>query len=125
MKCGYTKKHEIEVLKHMLANYDEWSKQALVRIYASQTQDEKASGETRHENGVGFNGVDAKILTSIAKYYKQNNRIGDGYMKLLKRKMPKYAEQIFNLADFDHDKFDKTVAYIDGKVERVEVSVSQ
>lgn len=113
MKYGYTKKHEIEVLKHMLANYDEWAKRALVRIYASQTHDEKESGETYHENGIGFNGVDAKILTSIAKYYKKNERIGDGYVKLLKRKMPKYAEQLFSLDDFDHDKFDKTVAYID------------
>lgn len=125
MKHGYTKKHGIEVLKHMLANYDEWAKRALVRIYDLQTHDEKQSGETHHDNGVGFTGVDAKMLTRVAQYYKKNKFIGDGYMKLLKTKMPKYAEQLFSLDDFDHNGFNKTITYIDSKGRQADNAVSQ
>ena len=111
MKHAYPVEVEINVLKHLLATNEKWAKKALVRIYEAQTADEKDSHETLHENGVGFNGHDAQILTKIAKWYNQHGTIGDGYMRILHDRMPKYARQIFSLRDFDHEMFDNQVAW--------------
>ena len=109
MKHAYTVEFEKSVLKKLLATNERWAKKALMRIYAAQTSDEKDCGETLHDNGVGFNGVDAKLLTRIAKWYAEKNYIGAGYMKIVHDRIPKYADQIFSLHDFDHDKFDRQI----------------
>lgn len=86
MKHAYPVEVEINVLKHLLATNEKWAKKALVRIYEAQTQDEKNSHETLHDNGVG-------------------------YVRVLHDRMPKYARQIFSLQDFDHGMFDNQVAW--------------
>ena len=106
---AYTVEFEKSVLKKLLATNEKWTKRALVRIYEAQTNDEKSRGETVHDNGVGFTGNDAKLLTRIAKWYAEKDFIGAGYMAILYRRMPKYAGQIFELPDFDHEKFDRQI----------------
>lgn len=108
-KHAYTVEFEKSVLKRLLGTNENWAKKALMRIYDAQTCDEKRHGETVHDNGVGFTGTDAKLLTRIAKWYEENDFIGAGYMKVLYSKMPKYAGQIFSLPDFNHEKFDKQI----------------
>lgn len=108
-KYAYTVEFEKSVLKRLLGTNEKWAKKALMRIYDAQTCDEKQCGETMHDNGVGFAGTDAKLLTKIAKWYAENDFIDAGYMKVLYGKMPKYAGQIFSLPDFDHEKFDKQI----------------
>lgn len=108
-KHRYTVEFEKAVLRRLLSTNDAWAKRALVRIYNAQTCDEKQCGETMHENGVGFTGTDARLLTQIAKWYVEKNFIGAGYMQIVHQKMPKYAGQIFDLSDFDHDKFDSQI----------------
>lgn len=109
-KHAFAVKFEIEALRHLLATDERWAKRALVRIYNAQTQDEKSNSETYYENGVGFNGSDARLLTKIAKWYLDKDYIGAGYMKIVHDRIQKYASQIFGLPDFDHEKFDKKVA---------------
>ena len=50
---------------------------ALMQLYECQTEDEKSCGATNHTNGKGFNGVDAPILTSFAKFLKECGRLSE------------------------------------------------
>ena len=50
----------------------------IYRIYQLQTEDEKASSETKHDNGVGFGYRDAEFGTSLARQVEQNRMIGKG-----------------------------------------------
>ena len=65
-KHAYTVEFEKSVLKRLLGTNENWAKKALMRIYDAQTCDEKRHGETMHDNGVGFTGTYAKLLTRIA-----------------------------------------------------------
>ena len=71
--------------------------EALVAIYSQQTDREQASAATIEDNGVGFTGVDAEILSSFAKQYQVRHRLSPKQLKLVMRKMPKYAGQIRQL----------------------------
>ena len=43
---------------------DKWLCHGLIAIFNKQTEDEKQDGRTSHDNGIGFNGVDAEILSN-------------------------------------------------------------
>ena len=64
---------------------------ALVEMFNRQTTDEQSSGVTCHDNGIGFNGVDAPILTSIAKWYMDKGFISPKQTALVRKKLAKYA----------------------------------
>ncbi len=64
MKTDWTK----ERIQRLLSFSDVALERAILLVYANQTQDEKYSGNTKHENGTGFNGTDAQFLSSLAKY---------------------------------------------------------
>ena len=44
---------------------DAWVVRGMLSILQWQTPDERVHGHTVEDNGVGFNGVDAEILTSF------------------------------------------------------------
>ena len=56
-----------EEIKDLLQKNDKAVMRGLVVIYSLQTEDEKKTEETSEHNGVGFSGVDAKFLSSLAK----------------------------------------------------------
>lgn len=83
---------------------------ALLALYERQTSDEQSAETTSHENGVGFNGTDAHILTSFAKQALRNQeakRNGGGYpndlsekqLGLLRKKLAKYGRQLLEEAE--------------------------
>jgi hypothetical protein len=53
----------------MLRTNDKAVCRALVVLFERQTEDEKASEHTRHENGRGFRPCHARMGTSMAKFY--------------------------------------------------------
>lgn len=53
----------------MLRTNDKAVCRALVVLYEHQTEDEKHSENTRHDNGCGFRPCHARIGTSMAKFY--------------------------------------------------------
>src|SRR5580765_2812852 len=61
------KVYTTDEIKAKLQTSDKWLIRGLLAIYAKQTADERASENTTHQNGVGFNGTDANILSSFAK----------------------------------------------------------
>ena len=62
-------------------------------VYGNQTGDEKSEGETKRENGVGFNKFDASDLTAIAESYASRGWITSEQLAEASRRIQKYHAQ--------------------------------
>ena len=105
---AYTK-HELELiefLRRKIETDDMWARHALIRIYQSQTSDEKAVQSTSYVNGVGFNGHDAQIMSSMYESYEKYGKLTPKQMAVVKKVMKKYAKQIFNADYCDKEKLE-------------------
>jgi hypothetical protein len=71
----------------------------LVAIYNNQTLDEKDDQATKHHNGIGFNGPDSRILSSIAEQYVSKKYISPKQMTLVTERIKKYAGQLTKIAN--------------------------
>lgn len=89
----YTK----EQVKFNIATDVKWLEKAIVVIYTYQTMDEKHDGETKHNNGVGFNGCDSKALSYYARYINSGGHLTGKHLERARKLMPKYAGQILEL----------------------------
>lgn len=81
-----------------------WTIRTLEVIYEHQTRDEQESKATNHENGIGFNGTDAFILSSFAEQVKKKRSQGytsgflsDKQLEICRKKLPKYWGQVSKL----------------------------
>lgn len=88
------KYERIAFLKDMLKTDSRWAIRGLLRIYEDQTAEEQAVGHTHEHNGVGFTGVDGEILSSFAEQVQKGRIMSEKQMKLIHKKMPKYATQL-------------------------------
>ena len=111
------KVYTVDEIKNKLSTNDKWLVRGLLAIYAKQTADERAAEVTQHQNGVGFNGTDANILSSFAKQVLQwqateNPRyqvpLSPKQFALLRRKMNKYAAQLVRIAEANNPVEDLT-----------------
>ena len=82
-----------------LIQMDERAVFVLIALLGFQTADEQASHTTNHQNGKGFNAMDAGILTSFAEFYKTKGWLSPRQLVLLKTKLPKYWRQIQAVAE--------------------------
>ena len=89
----------IEEMKNLIATNDTVLYKSLIVLYNGQTADEKACGETTHNNGIGFNGVDAPILTSFAEFLKTTKFLTAKQKVIARKKLPKYAKQLVTVAN--------------------------
>lgn len=99
MTTKVTKKAKREFLKTQLSTNQVWAKQALIRIFEFQTQEEQENETTHDLNGIGFTGVDGEILSSFAKQFIRKNFLSPKQMAILMRKMPKYWNQILSISN--------------------------
>lgn len=106
MEKKITKAELVGFLKRMLSTNQKWATSALIRIYDNQTLDEQNSGETYHQNGIGFAGCDAPILTSFAEFYKSRGFLTGKQMTYVFKKMGKYANQLARESYFSWDKLE-------------------
>lgn len=88
-----------EQVRNILLTNDDQLAKAVVLLYRRQTADEQRVGETRHRNGVGFNGTDAQILSSFAKFYMRTGFLTPKQLFIARKKMPKYAGQLADIAN--------------------------
>lgn len=88
-----------EEIKNLIQVNDKVLYGALKKIYAEQTADEKASGQTNHQNGVGFNGVDAPILSSFAEFLNKTGFLTPKQRAIARKKLIKYTKQLTRLAN--------------------------
>lgn len=98
-----------EDVKALLTTSDRAVKRALVVIWERQTEAEKVSNETHENNGIGFNGVDAFILSRFVEQMKekgtrekQNWKMGEAWlspkqMVIARKKIMKYSGQIHRI----------------------------
>jgi len=92
-------------IKTKLQENDEWVCRGIIAIFDKQTNAEQVAESTMLHNNVGFNGVDAGILSSFAKQLlKKRHRnehltLSKKQMFIARKKMPKYAGQLANIAN--------------------------
>ena len=84
-----------EIIKQGILTNDKILYHALNRIYQNQTSEEQFGEETIERNGVGFNSADAEILTSFVNGLKKYGSLTPKQKEIARKKMPKYAGQIF------------------------------
>jgi len=94
MKTTY-KKHEIRAKVQTDAR---WACKAVVALYKFQTSEEKYLRESVFQNQVGFNGVDAEILSSFAEQIIAGRTMSEKQMTIIFRAMGKYAGQLEKIA---------------------------
>ena len=88
-----------EEIRAKLVESAVWRDKAVVSIYGYQTADEQMTDATRHHNGVGFNGVDAGILSDFARQIKAGRNMSAKQALIIEKKMPKYAKQLTAIAN--------------------------
>ncbi len=89
-----TKKDRIAFIREKLGTNPKWAVRGLVRIFENQTDGEQEMGATVEDNGIGFTGADADILTSFVHQFKEREFLSGKQMGILFKKMPKYARQL-------------------------------
>jgi hypothetical protein len=88
-------KHQI---KQKIQTDARWACRAVLTLYNQQTQDEQYLRSTVHNNRMGFNGIDAPILSSIAQQLQAGRTMSQAQMAIIYRKVGKYAGQLHRLA---------------------------
>ena len=77
-----------------------WTIRTIEVLFDRQTTDEQIDGQTKHQNGRGFNGRDSEILTSfylqIEKRKRYNNPylLSDRQLEISRKLLPKYWKQV-------------------------------
>lgn len=93
-----SKKMLQEAVKNQITTNANQSIKAMLRIFEYQTEDEQELGCVEHNNGVGFAGTDADILTAFCKQYEQKGYLSPKQIALVQKKIGKYAGQLVNQA---------------------------
>ena len=88
-----------EEIKNLIQTNDKVLYAAFKKLYACQTDDEQNVGETHHINGVGFNGVDAPILSSMAEFLIKTGFLTPKQKVVVRKKLIKYNKQLTKLAN--------------------------
>ena len=86
------------IVREKLATDNAWLVRGLLAIHAKQTDDEKRSHETRHDNDRGFNSADAPLMTSFVNQWNTRHWFSDKQMNRLRKTMRKYAGQLVRIA---------------------------
>lgn len=94
-----TKKNLLAFIKYQLTEDKRWAFRALEVIYAQQLPDEKLFNQASHRNNMGFDKIDAKILTVIAERQKRKIPMSTRDIITVMTRMKKYSRQVFELSD--------------------------
>lgn len=84
---------------HYIKTNDKVLYNALLKLYDCQTADEQLEGNAKVDNGIGFNGFDAPILTSFAEFLLKTGFLTPKQRNLCRRKLVKYRRQLTVLAN--------------------------
>lgn len=98
-KTQPTGKWTKESILNIITTNDDQLIKALLKLYNYQTQYEQSFGETVDHNNVGFNGCDAKFLSSLVEFYKKHNYLSFKQKIYLRKKIKKYASQLARIAN--------------------------
>lgn len=97
-----------EDIVKLLETNDKAVGKALSRIAEFQTADELASEDTVHRNGMGFRPCDARVGTSMAKFFNQRGFLSAKQLAYWRKPNDKgkmriavYAAQILRIMEID------------------------
>lgn len=97
VNCADLTDEELKVFfAEKLATNSQWVRRGLAAIYKHQTVDEQQEATTKHHNGVGFSGTDAKFLTGLANQMETHS-FSQRQLDVLYKVMPKYAGQLVRI----------------------------
>ena len=99
-----TKNVQLEFIRSKITSDRAWAERALIRIFDAQTESEKSTSMTNHNNGVGFTGSDAPFLSICAKTVLSRGHLSEKQLPWVYKKIGKYARQLMNSASFDEAK---------------------
>lgn len=85
-----------EHIRMQLSTNPAWAQRAIVKLWERQTADEQSAKTTGHDNGIGFNGTDAFILSSFAEQIKKGRTLSVKQLAIAFKKLPKYTRQIIS-----------------------------
>lgn len=88
-----------EDIKEKLSKDSKWIERALVVLLNLQTKEEQNVETTIEDNGVGFNGYDAKYLTYCAKWVLGGRHLNEANLKKCGDRLPKYWKQISSVIE--------------------------
>lgn len=86
-------------IKAMLESNPKAVLRAIQAIYKYQTKDEQMTQDTHEINGVGFNGVDASILSSFAEQINRTGTLSTKQFAIAQKKIMKYAGQLAKISN--------------------------
>jgi hypothetical protein len=95
-------KYSKEMIQELLRTNDKALARGVVAIYKRQTESEQANQTTSVDNGMGFTGADAYILSSFAVQIGRGWTLSPKQRALAVKKMPKYWKQLIEVAE-DND----------------------
>jgi hypothetical protein len=90
-------------VREILNTSDDAVERALLALYSSQIDSEKASRYTIEGNNIGFNMYDAKILSKFAEKLKSGNKLSPDEIRKARQRLLKYSGQ---LSEFGPELFD-------------------
>lgn len=88
-----------EEIKELVQTNDKVLYGALRNLYACQTAEEQSAGYTKEYNGMGFNGVDAPILSSFCEFLNKTGFLTPKQKVVARKKLVKYNKQLTKLAN--------------------------
>lgn len=89
--------YTVQMVRDLISTSDAAAIRAMLRIFEYQTSYEAQAERTIETNHVGFNSSDGYMMTALAKFYMKYNRLTAKQLYRVRKSMPKYAGQIFNL----------------------------
>lgn len=88
-----------EQIQNKITTDPKWVERGIVAIYRYQTSAEQRDQTTEVNNKVGFNSVDAQLLSSFAKHILNGRSLTERQLPYAFRKMKKYAGQLTKIAN--------------------------
>ena len=82
-----------------LTTNPKWIERSLIVLFKRQTHEEKQSGETRVDNGVGFNSSDSRYLSYCAKWVMDGKHLNQKHLEKCGGKLKKYWKQIISIIE--------------------------
>lgn len=91
--------YTVETIREKITSDKNWAMRAIVALYKYQTYQEQATDSTNDLNGVGFNAVDAYILSSFARQIMAGRQLSNRQLQISFKKLRKYAKQLSGIAN--------------------------
>lgn len=81
-------------LREKIKTNDEYVVGSLIALYNMQTADEQMADTTVHQNNLGFNAFDSKVMSDVSKFYLTKGFLTAKQIQMIKPKLLKYMRQL-------------------------------